>query len=132
VLQVRYVVIGAGAIGGAVGVRLHEAGREVVLVACGRHLEAIRSDGLRLDEPGRSRTVRLRAVARVAQVDWQSGDAALLCVKTQDSVRVLDELRGVAPDARVVCMQNGVANERYASARFEEVQAVCVQMPAEH
>ena len=60
----------------------------------------------------------LPAVARVAEVDWQAGDAALLCVKTQDSVTVLDELRRVAPDVPVVCVQNGVANERVAAARF--------------
>ncbi|RYZ32324.1 MAG: hypothetical protein EOP01_01420, partial [Propionibacteriaceae bacterium] len=37
----RYVVVGAGAIGGAIGGRLHQAGRPVVLVARGPHLEAV-------------------------------------------------------------------------------------------
>ena len=47
----RYVVVGAGAVGGTIGVRLAEAGRDVVLVARGRHLDAIREHGLRLDDP---------------------------------------------------------------------------------
>ena len=38
----RFVVYGAGAIGGVVGGRLHEAGHEVVLIARGDHHDAIR------------------------------------------------------------------------------------------
>ena len=38
----RYVVIGAGAVGGTIAARLHAAGREVVVVARGAHLDAIR------------------------------------------------------------------------------------------
>ena len=128
----RYVVVGAGAIGGSVGVRLHEAGRSVLLVARGPHLAAIRERGLRLDEPSRSRVARLPVVATVSEVDWRPGDVALLCTKTQDSVGALDQLHAVAPSTPVVCLQNGVANERWAAARFAQVLGVCVQMPAEH
>lgn len=128
----RYVVIGTGAIGGTVAARLHGAGREVVAVARGAHLAAIREHGLRLDDPDRSRTVRLAAVGDVAQVDWRPDDVALLCTKTQDTEPVLDQLRAVAPDVTAVCLQNGVANERLAAARFANVQAVYVVLPAEH
>lgn len=128
----RYVVIGAGAIGGTVAARLHDAGREVVAVARGAHLAAIQEHGLRLDEPDRSRTVRLAAVGDVAEVDWRPGDVAMVCTKTQDSEQVLDGLRAVAPDVPVACLQNGVANERLAAARFANVQAVYVVVPAEH
>lgn len=128
----RYVVIGAGAIGGTVGGRLAEAGREVVLVARGAHLAALRGSGLRLDEPDRSRTLRLPAAGDVAEVGWRAGDVALLCTKTQDTEAVLDALRAAAPDVPVVCAQNGVANERFAAARFAAVQAMCVVLPAEH
>jgi 2-dehydropantoate 2-reductase len=128
----RYVVIGAGAIGGTIGGRLTEAGREVVLVARGAHLDALREHGLRLDDPERSRTLRIPAVGSVGEVGWRAGDVALLCMKTQDTEAVLDALRAVAPDVPVVCAQNGVANERFAAARFAEVQAMCVMLPAEH
>lgn len=128
----RYVVIGTGAIGGTVAARLHGAGREVVAVARGAHLAAIREHGLRLDDPDRSRTVRLAAVGDVAEVDWRPDDVALLCTKTQDTGPVLDGLHAAAPDVAVVCLQNGVANERLAAARFANVQAVYVVLPAEH
>jgi 2-dehydropantoate 2-reductase len=125
---VRYVIVGAGAIGGTVGVRLHEAGRSVVLVARGAHLAAIRQNGLRLDEPHRTVVARLPIVGAVSSVDWSAGDVVLLCTKTQDSRDVLDQL----PDVPVVYVQNGVANERWAAERFARVMGICVQMPAEH
>ncbi|MGH3786396.1 MAG: ketopantoate reductase family protein [Pseudonocardiaceae bacterium] len=128
----RYVVIGAGAIGGTIGARLHEAGRDVLLIARGPHLAAIRKQGLCLDEPGRSRTLRLPAVGHVSEVGWEHNDVVLQCTKTQDSESVLDALLAVAPGVPVICAQNGVANERFAASRFAEVQAVCVMLPAEH
>jgi 2-dehydropantoate 2-reductase len=128
----RYVVIGAGAIGGTIGGRLAEAGREVVLVARGAHLAALQESGLRLDDPERSRTLRLPAVGDVGDVGWRADDVALLCTKTQDTEALLDALQAAAPDVPVVCAQNGVANERFAAARFAEVQAMCVMLPAEH
>jgi 2-dehydropantoate 2-reductase len=128
----RYVVIGAGAIGGSVAARLHEAGREVVAIARGAHLAAIREHGLRVEEPDRSRTVRLATAADVGEVDWRPDDVALLCTKTQDSAQVLTALHAVAPDIAVACLQNGVANERLAAERFANVQAVYVVLPTEH
>ncbi len=44
----RFAVMGAGAIGGYFGGRLHQAGEEVHFIARGSHLEAIRRDGLRI------------------------------------------------------------------------------------
>ena len=45
----RYVVYGAGAVGGVIGGHLQPAGLDVTLVARGTHLAAIRRDGLVLD-----------------------------------------------------------------------------------
>ena len=45
----RICVVGAGAIGGLLGVKLALSGHELTLVARGAHLEAIRSRGLRLE-----------------------------------------------------------------------------------
>ena len=53
----RYIIIGAGAVGGAIGGRLFESGHEVVLVARGAHLEALREGGLRLRTPEGSLTL---------------------------------------------------------------------------
>ena len=47
----RIAAMGAGGVGGYFGARLQQAGHEVVFVARGKHLEAIRSDGLSVESP---------------------------------------------------------------------------------
>ena len=62
----RYVIYGAGAIGGVVGARLHQAGHEVALIARGAHLEAIQRDGLRLGRLHGVPTPLNQAICRLA------------------------------------------------------------------
>ncbi|BBG05507.1 MULTISPECIES: ketopantoate reductase family protein [Pseudonocardia] len=131
-MNTRYVVVGAGAVGGTIGARLHAAGRDVVLVARGAHLATIREHGLRLDSPDGRSVHRIPAVGSVTEVSFRPGDIALLAVKSQDTVPVLDALVGIAPEVIVACAQNGVANEREAARRFDRVQAVLVILPVEH
>lgn len=111
---------------------MHEAGRDVLLVARGRHGDALRERGLQLDDPDRSRTLRLSVAARPGEIGWRRDDVVLLSTKTQDSEDVLDALRAACPEVPVVCAQNGVANERLAAGRFAQVQSICVMLPAEH
>ncbi|MFI5053850.1 MAG: 2-dehydropantoate 2-reductase N-terminal domain-containing protein, partial [Acidimicrobiia bacterium] len=47
----RYVVYGAGAIGGVVGGRLAQHGHDVVLIARGGHHDALHDAGLRVESP---------------------------------------------------------------------------------
>jgi len=44
----KICIYGSGAIGGYLGVRLHQAGAEVSLVARGAHLAAMRENGVSL------------------------------------------------------------------------------------
>ena len=59
----RFIVYGAGAIGGVIGWNLQDAGHEVVFVARGPHLAAMQADGLRLAWPDGSGTLPVTAVA---------------------------------------------------------------------
>lgn len=127
------MVYGAGAVGGVLGARLHEAGHDVVLVARGAHLEAIRSDGLTLATPEGSRTLPVPAVESAAEVDLAEPTVVLLAVKShQTDAAVLDLVTAVPPGTPVVCVQNGVANEPTLLRFFEQVYGVCVMMPAGH
>lgn len=128
----RYVVIGAGAVGGTIGGRLHEAGCDVVLVARGAHLQALRTRGLQLEEPSRSRRLRIPVAATPGEIDWGPDDLAVMATKTQASADLLDAVADAAPDVPVVCAQNGVTNERLAADRFEHVLGICVMLPCEH
>jgi len=129
----RYVIIGAGAIGGTMGGRLYESGHEVVFVARGAHQAAIASRGIELRDPDRSVTLTIPAVARLADVDFREGDVAVLATKTQQSEPLLAELAQCAPSSLpVICAQNGVENERLALRRFSNVQAMRVFFSATH
>lgn len=127
------IVLGAGAVGGVVAARLAESGQQVVVVARGPHLDAIRRDGLTLATPDRRSTCEVAVVPSPHGIDWQDGDVVLLAVKSQDTYSALEDLVQVAlPTTPVVCLQNGVANEPMALRWFEHVYGVVVMLPATH
>ncbi|MGW0582916.1 ketopantoate reductase family protein [Streptomyces sp. NPDC002920] len=137
----RYVIIGAGAVGGTVGGRLAESGQEVVLVARGAHGAALRAGGLRLRVPQGELSHRLPVVAGPDELDaLRADDVLVLAVKTQDSEAALDiwgpapvEGGGTAAERLpLVCAQNGVEGPRLALRRFRHVYAVCVWLPSTH
>ncbi len=129
----RLIVFGVGAVGGVVAGRLLEHGHEVVGIARGAHYEAIRAGGMKLVDPDRTATLALRIVDEPADVDWRPHDVVLVTTKTQDSTGAFDALAAAAgAEVPVVCVQNGVANERIALRRFSHVHAICVMLPAEH
>jgi len=108
---VKIACVGVGGIGGFLAVRLAAAGEEVVAIARGAHLEAIRRDGLRLKSP------RGDAVARdiLATAD-PSGvgpvDVVVIGVKMWDlenATRAALPLLG--PATMIVGFQNGVEKE---------------------
>jgi 2-dehydropantoate 2-reductase len=129
---VRFVVLGAGAIGGVVGGRLAQHGHDVVLIARGTHYEAIRDNGLHIESPDDSTTVKIAAVDDPAGISWTSDDVVLLATKTQDTQGALDALASAPDTLPIFCAQNGVANERMASERFTDVYGVFVWCPADY
>jgi 2-dehydropantoate 2-reductase len=129
----RFVVFGAGAIGGVVGARLHQAGHRVSLIARGAHLDAIRERGLMLADPSGSTALEIEAVGSPAGLHWEGDEVVALAMKGQDSAAALGALRAVAPPGTpVVCMQNGVDNERRALRLFQNVYGAVVMLPAAH
>jgi 2-dehydropantoate 2-reductase len=135
----RYIVVGAGAVGGTIGGLLTQAGVDTVLVARGEHAAVMQRDGLRLGRPDGPLHLRPAVVTSVADLTLTPQDVLLLVVKSQDSTAVLTELAGLAVGAGVaadqlpvVCVQNGVNNEREALRRFADVHGICVQLPAAH
>jgi 2-dehydropantoate 2-reductase len=130
---VRFIIYGAGAIGGTIGGRLYEAGHDVILIARGRHVEALAERGLELRSPERTVTLPVPVVDHPARLSFGPGDVALLTVKTQDTTAALEALAAVAPpDLPVICAQNGVDSERQALRLFPNVYGLCVMLPANH
>ena len=129
----RFVVFGAGAIGGVVGARLHQAGHVVALIARGAHFEAIRRDGLTLETPTERVALQMPVADAPDGLDWTGEEVVLLAVKSQDTIGALSALRDAAPiHTPVVCLQNSVENERVALRLFEHVYGAVVMSPTAH
>ncbi|CAN5736623.1 2-dehydropantoate 2-reductase N-terminal domain-containing protein [soil metagenome] len=129
----RFVVFGAGAVGGVVGGRLFHHGHDVVLVARGDHLDAIKTDGLLLQDPEGEVRPQVPAGGGAAEIEWRDNEVCLLAVKSQDTHAVLDDLVAHAsPTLRIGCLQNGVDNERQVLRRFPHVYGICVMLPSAH
>ena len=133
----RYIIIGAGAVGGTIGGRLFESGHDVVLVARGAHLEALRDRGLRLLTPDAAeRTLPVPAVAGPGELTARPDDVLILATKTQHSAAALEPWTGYGhPDLGappIILAQNGVANEPLALRVFPRVYGMCVWTPSAH
>ncbi|HSJ28629.1 MAG TPA: 2-dehydropantoate 2-reductase N-terminal domain-containing protein, partial [Acidimicrobiia bacterium] len=129
----RYVIYGAGAIGGTIGARLHMLGRDVALLARGAHLEHLSRDGLVFSEPEGSTTLRIPAFESPSAASIASDDVVILAMKSNDTAAALDALALAAPpDVVLVCAQNGVNNERLALRLFARVYGALVIVSADH
>ena len=129
----RFVVYGAGAIGGVVGGRLAQHGHDVTLIARGPHYEAIRAHGLTLESQEGSVTLDVPVVDEPAALKFSDDDVVLLAMKSQDTAQALRALAAAASsDVPVVSMQNGVENERAILRRFDRGYGVCVMCPTAH
>jgi 2-dehydropantoate 2-reductase len=95
-------------VGGFFGAKLARAGEDVTFLARGRHLGAIRANGLRVRS-----AIEGEWVVKATAVDDPAGlppaDVVFLTVKASDTEAVLERARSaVGPDTAVVSLQNGV------------------------
>jgi len=105
----RMAIVGAGAIGGYLGVRLARAGEAVSFIARGANLAAIRARGMRLvlENSSEERTADVRAFDRT--VDAGPQDVILLTVKAHQVAALAPSLAAMCHDSTVVVtMQNGI------------------------
>ncbi|MGO9803731.1 MAG: 2-dehydropantoate 2-reductase [Steroidobacteraceae bacterium] len=105
----KIAIVGAGAVGGYVGVKLALAGEEVTFLARGANLEAIRSRGVKLIMNDGIELVahNVRATADYAAAGPQ--DLVMLAVKAHQVESVAHALPGLfGPHTSVVTMQNGI------------------------
>lgn len=128
----RYVIYGAGGIGGTIAAHLFQRGHEVIAICRGAHLEACRANGITLRDPDETVTLPVPVVGSPVEVEWRGDEAVLLTMKSQDTQAALLALRNAAGDVPVVCAQNGVANERMALRVFSRVYGMVVWMPTTH
>lgn len=126
----RYIIYGAGGIGGGIGARLFQHGHDVVVICRGAHLATIQRHGLTFKAPGETLQLSIPAVGHPAEISFTDHDVVLLTMKSQDTEQALRDLYQTAgSNLPVVCAQNGVDNERMAARRFTHVYGMVVWMP---
>ncbi|MFD9701744.1 rhodanese-like domain-containing protein [Lentzea sp. NPDC059081] len=135
----RYVIIGGGAVGATVAAELHQVGTEVVLVARGANLEALREHGLRYVTPRGTEVLDVPVAGGPDEVDLRADDVLVLATKSQDTEEVVRAWawrpvgeRTAASALPVVVLQNGLENERVALRRFATVIGAVVWVPTSH
>ena len=129
----RYLIYGAGAIGGTMGAALQLRGQDVALIARGPHLHTLQQRGMTFIAPGQQHLLTVNAVDSPHALNITDDDVVFMAMKSQHTLPALSALR-VATDAEpaIVCAQNGVENERLALRLFAHVYGMEVVLPATH
>jgi 2-dehydropantoate 2-reductase len=106
---VRVCIVGAGAIGGLLGVRLAVSGQQVSVFARGENLQAIRSNGMKLTEPNGSVLLATELETADDLGSFGPQDVVVLAVKAHQITGIAHRLPLLYHDDTVVVpMQNGV------------------------
>lgn len=103
----KICIVGAGAIGGLLAVRLAHSGANVTVVARGGHLDAIRANGLILRGEGEEVSARPQAAESLAQTREQ--DLVILAVKAHQVAPIAAQATpALSPDGLILTAQNGI------------------------
>ena len=105
----KIAIIGAGAIGGYVGVKLALAGEDLTFIVRGANLRAIRSNGMKLIMQDGTEHVASNVKATDSYSEAGVQDLVILALKAHQLDAVADEVgKLVGPDTAIVTMQNGI------------------------
>ena len=103
----RYLIVGAGAIGAYVGAKMAVAGEDVTLYARGPHLRAMQERGVRVLSSGGDFEAKPKVVA--ALEDAEPADVIFLCVKAHSLPALAPQIKPLLrKDTTVVGMENGI------------------------
>jgi 2-dehydropantoate 2-reductase len=105
----KIAIVGAGSIGGYLGAFLAAAGDDVTFIARGANLEAIRSNGMKvqMEDGGWKIATNVRAFDKMSEAGPH--DAVLLTVKAHQVAAVADDLHHLCDaNTSIVTMQNGI------------------------
>ena len=117
----RIAVMGSGGLGGYFGARLAAGGADVHFIARGKHLQAMRIEGLRVEGPEPLHIARVSATDDPAEVGVV--DLVMFCVKLWDTETALQQIRPlVGSGTAIVSFQNGVLKDQYLRAAYDARQ----------
>lgn len=113
----RFLVVGCGAIGGICAAGLAETGQDVTVVTTNEGIHAaLESRGLKVVGEGAPRTVRAAASLGVPEAPNGSYDYVIVATQPpQVEKAARDVAHLLAPDGAMVCLQNGLCEDRLAA-----------------
>jgi 2-dehydropantoate 2-reductase len=115
----RIAFMGSGGLGGYFGARLCDGGADVHFIARGRHLEAMRSQGLRIEGPEPFHIARVNVTDDPREIGVV--DFVMLCVKLWDTEAALQQIRPmIGAGTTIISFQNGVLKDQYVRSAFDE------------
>ena len=100
--QMKYAIIGAGGTGGCLGFFLQKAGKDVTLIARGKHLEAIRKNGLTIQKLWDESRETLPVKACTAEEYKEIPDVILVCIKGYSMDETVPTIKKIAGKETVV------------------------------
>jgi len=103
----KIAIFGAGAIGGYLAVKLHQAGAKVSVIARGPHLAAMRENGLTLRSEGETVTVQLPCTDKPEEAGPQ--DYVIVTLKANGLAPAAPQIaKLMGPDTALVTGINGI------------------------
>jgi len=103
----KIACMAAGGVGGYFGARLQQAGHDVAFFARGKHLAALRANGLTVESPSGTANLKVRVFEQPKEAGL--ADVVLFAVKLWDTEGAAEQIRPiVGPDTVVIPFQNGV------------------------
>lgn len=98
----KYAIIGAGGTGGCLAFFLKKAGKDVTLIARGKHLEAIRKNGLTIQKLWDESRETLPVKACTAEEYKEIPDVILVCIKGYSMDETVPTIKKIAGKETVV------------------------------
>ncbi len=96
----KYLVIGAGATGGCIAGHMHRAGKNVTIIARGKHLEAMQRDGLTIHCPNETLNLKVNALTEAEYNE--KADIIIVCVKYYSIGEIYQLIKKASHDKTVV------------------------------
>lgn len=132
--NLRYMIVGCGGTGGAVGAHLARGGKDVTFIARGRHLASMRESGLRVLRPDGD--FALENINACSMEDYTSPapDVIFVCVKEYSLDDAIPFIRRVSgPDTVVIPILNVYGTGGKLQARLPELLVTdgCIYVASE-
>ena len=116
----KFLIAGAGAIGGYIGACLARAGADVTLFARGPHLLAMQENGVRVLSADGDFAARPKVVGNLA--DAEPADVIILGVKAHGLTQLAPQIKPlICENTTVVSTQNGIPWWYFTDFRLERV-----------